>query len=157
MAFLVFLAISPSILAYSGTALPVTHHLDEGDKQWGNTYSLKYGYDPYDMYIKGAARDFPEIYIYEFNLRVMFDADITNVGDENIFVMRFKYFGGVSMSIYVYYTDNTYTFYSESQQSTYLTKAYDIEDNKIVSYIKFYSLELWNPGRLYLDLVRVNY
>lgn len=104
------------------------------------------------MYIIGSGR-----IIYLISLIVMFDADITNVGWDNVFVIRFKFFGGGELEITVHYTDGTSDDYDESQQSTYLTKGYGIDDYKIVSYISFVSNEWWNPGYLYLDLVIVGY
>jgi len=154
MAFLAFLAISPSILAYSGTERPTDKNIDKGDKQWGDLESLKY-YDADDMYIKGKNGD--PWYLSFIILKVEFKTDITNVGDENIFVIRFKFFGGGTLQIKVYYTDGTYTPYSETQQSTYLTKGYNIADNKVVDYIKFHSCEFLVPGKLYLDIVNVIY
>jgi hypothetical protein len=127
-------------------------HSYKGVRIRGTYVSLKHGWDDDDYYIKGSG-----FITYELEFDVFFRTSYTNVGGDNLFVIRFKFSGGGNMKITVIYTDRTTTDYYESAQSTYLTKAYAIDDNKIVTRIRFYNFEWWWCGHVWLDLVNVIY
>lgn len=156
IAFLVFLAISPSILAYSGTVRPDNLSIIQGilvDDEGidGALQGIQDSWDGDHLYIKGSGGP-----IYKISLQVLFPAK-TNVGGDNIFIIRFLFSGSGELQINVHYQSGSPTEYSETRQSTWLTKGYIIDDNRVVSYIHFINNEWWNRGHLYLDVVHVVY
>jgi len=143
------IAILPSTLAYSGLALPRSIVNTYG-LQTGELNDIKYD-DEYEVTWTGVLT-WP---LYTINTKVYFETK-SDVGDDNNLEMEFSFTGGNRFDIKIVYTDATYDIHYEYETSG-KTVIFDLDDNQIVDYVQFFSLEWWTGGVLEVNYMEVNY
>ncbi len=87
----------------------------------------------------------------------MFYYEKTDVGGGNTLELYFKYIqGGTYLTVTIYYRDETSDDYQESI-TNWKTVIYNLDNNKVVWYVQFYSHTWWQRAYLYVDYMVVHY
>ncbi len=154
LVLIVFIACLPSILAFSGTIYPIGYSTLKGSYQEGSLSSFRRIKDRNVIIWEGESY---APWWWEIEVRTWFSPK-SDVGINNELEWRFKFTGGGSISVKIIYTDETYDTYGELQTGgTYHTVTYEIDDDKSVFIVRFYNLEWWLPGKIYIDYLAVHY
>lgn len=148
---LALIAITPSILGYSGTVVPdeiiITHGSQEG--------SRSYLYTKNDGYTVTWTSAYLGWFQHKIDLKVCFPIK-SDVGTGNTVEIRFEFTGGNVLDVKIVYTDGTYDLDSENSAS-FKTIIYELVNYKIVDYVEFFNHEFWADSVLEVDYLVVNY
>lgn len=143
------IAISPSTLAFSGTAL-VDNIINTHATQTGDEDDIKYDDD--DEVTWEGVMVWP---FYLILTRVYFQIK-SDVGDDNQLEIEFSFTGGNRFDIWIFYTDASHEVHYEYETSS-KTVIFNLIEDKVVNYVKFYSLEWFTGGELVVNYMEVNY
>jgi hypothetical protein len=147
---LALIAISPSILAFSGTVVP-NSIVNTYGAQGGTLPDIQYEDDDYVYWI-GVPVGWNQ---YKILTKIYFP-EKSDVGTGNELEMEFQFSGGSVMQVKIRYKDSTYDIYTESSTS-WKTVVYDLDNYKIVDYVQLYNYEWWVFGIIAVDYMEVNY
>jgi len=140
----------PTTLGFTGTVVPC-EIVNTYGYQTGLLEDIQTEDDDYVQW-KGAQYSW---FIFLISTKVYFP-EKSSVGTNNEVEMELKLIGGGSVTIQIFYTDGTYDSHSQGAGG-WRTVIYDLDNYKIVDYVKYYNLEWWYAGILQVDYVEVNY
>ncbi len=147
---LAMLMIFPTTLAFSGTVRP---------NEIRNQYGTQTGTLSDIQYEDNDLVQWTGVQIVWFQFRITTNIYFpykTDVGTNNEVEIEFSLRGGAPLWISIYYTDGTHDAYSQNPGSM-RTVIYDLDNYKIVDYVRLYNHEWWYAGVLKVDYLIVNY
>jgi len=146
LAMILFL---PTTLGYTGLAIPECIYTTYGT-QIGDIEDIQD--NDGDVVVWVGQLRWPQFWI----LAKVYIEKKTDVGTGNTIAIEFKFGGGNTITIDVFYVDGTKDRHIQPPGS-WRTVIWALDNNKVVDYVKFVNIEYNAPGILQVDYILVHY
>jgi hypothetical protein len=147
---LAIMLILPSIRAFSGTVRPELITNTHGH-QYGTLPDIQYEDQDYVRWLGANYAPFQ----FRIDTKIDFPPK-SDVGGGNEVEIKLWFSGGAPVYIYVYYTDSSRDTHSQ-YSGGWRTVSWDLDDNKVVDYVRLWNHEWWYSGDVRVDYVIVIY